>query len=409
MKGILSKGLHWLLGASLIILLVNSCGQRKAPPEDNFSEDVIATVPTISGGGDYAPEDPAPRAALQQSITSSRENAITQAIRKVSPAVVGINVIQIREYFRSPFWDDPFFRFLFPNLRFREKVKNLGSGFIISPDGYIVTNEHVVHNASEILVTLTSGKQYQADLVGTDYITDLALLKISGHNLPYVRMGDSDNLIIGEWAIALGNPFGLFELNAKPTVTVGVISAVDQDFGRQGDDRVYQDMIQTDASINPGNSGGPLVNSLGEVIGVNTFIFTGSEWSRGSIGLGFAIPINRVKRVIADLKRYGRVNRSFWTGLEVEDLNPLIGRFLGLRSSEGVIVSNVEKGSPADQAGLKVGDVIIKIEGHRIRNTRDIWAVLENIDAKAGDVLKLTILRKSKMLTLELKLGEISG
>jgi serine protease Do len=343
-------------------------------------------------------------------ISNSRRNAITQAVEKVSPAVVGINVTQIREYIRrSPFSNDPFFRQFWPDLRFQERVKSLGSGFIISPDGYLLTNEHVVNQATEVIVTLSNGKKSKAELVGSDYITDIALLKINGETLPYVHFGDSNNIIIGEWVIALGNPFGLFDINAKPTVTVGVVSAVDRDFGRQSDDRVYQDMIQTDAAINGGNSGGPLVNSLGEVIGINTFIFSGSESISASIGLGFAIPINRVKRVLQDLKKHGEVNRRFWTGLEVENLNPLIARFLGLKSTEGVIISDIKQDSPAARANLEVGDVIAEVNGESVRNIDDIWAIIEDFDAKGGDSLTLTIFRKGKYFEATIKLEELPG
>ncbi len=162
----------------------------------------------------------------------------------------------------------------------RERVKSTGSGVVISPDGYVITNSHVLENALETVVTLPGGKEYSAETIGIDKLTDLALLKLEGSNFPYADIGDSDNLIIGEWAIALGNPFGLFDVNDEPTATAGIISAVDMDFGTmESSGRVYQDMIQTDAAINPGNSGGPLVNSLGEVIAINTFIFSGSNYS----------------------------------------------------------------------------------------------------------------------------------
>ena len=231
-------------------------------------------------------------------IAGSRKNIITETVKKVSPAVVGINVIEIQQY-RDPlgsFFDDPFFRQFFGDRRSRSReVKELGSGYIISPDGYIVTNDHVAGNASRITITLTDGISYDAKLIGSDPVSDIALLKIDGENFPYVEPGNSDEIIIGEWAIALGNPFGLFEVNDKPTVTVGVISATGMNL-EPINDRYYLNMIQTDAAINGGNSGGPLVNSLGEVIGMNTLIFTAG--SQGSIGLGFAIPINKVKSII---------------------------------------------------------------------------------------------------------------
>ncbi|MBN2013048.1 trypsin-like peptidase domain-containing protein [candidate division KSB1 bacterium] len=348
-------------------------------------------------------------ASAPVSNAGSRENAITRAVERVSPAVVGINVIQIREYRPGGFFsDDPVFRNFFPELRQRELVKGLGSGLILSPDGYIVTNEHVIHDATEVIVTLPDKTKYNADIVAADFKTDLALLKIKdGRNFPFAILGDSDDLIIGEWAIAFGNPFGLFDLGAHPSVSQGIISAIDRDFGKQDHNRVYQDMIQTDASINGGNSGGPLVNCLGEVIGVNTFIYSGSDNMTTSIGLGFAIPINRVKKVVSDLKKFGKVNRSFWTGLEVQELNYLIARYLGKKDVNGVIISDIEQNSPAGKANLQVGDIIVEVNDTKISSTKDIWNIIENMDAKGGDVLKLKIFRNQNYMTVNIQLEKI--
>ncbi len=348
------------------------------------------------------------RAAVNDAISQSRRTAITEAVKKVKDAVCGINVTQIREYVRSPFYfDDPFFRFFFPEEIYRKPVKSLGSGYLISSDGFILTNEHVVHNAEEIVVTLTDGSTHNAKIVGQDYISDIALLKIDGQGYPYIKLGDSDDVMIGEWVIALGNPFGLFEINAQPTVTVGVVSAVDRDFGRQPNDRVYQDMIQTDAAINQGNSGGPLVNSLGEVIGTNTFIYTGSEYNFGSIGLGFAIPTNRIKRVLKDLKQYGEVNRSWTSGLKVEDITPLVARYFRLKNPYGVIVTEVERNSPAAHAGLEVGDIIVEVNGHKVRSRSDILSIIEDEDLRGGDEIHLSVLRQGKKLQVTLKLEKL--
>jgi len=353
------------------------------------------------------PNSAALRTSNSQQLNNSRRTVITEAVRVVSPAVVGINVLQIHQYRpRNWLFDDPFFRHFFPETR-AQTVQALGSGFIISSDGYIVTNEHVVNEAAEIVVTLPNGKKYEADLVASDYISDVALLKITtSEPLPVVTLGNSDDLIIGEWAIAFGNPFGLFDMG-QPSVSQGIISATDRDFGRQSDNRVYKDMIQTDAAINSGNSGGPLVNSVGEVIGINTFIFSGSERAGTSIGLGFAIPINRAKRIIKELREYGRVNRRFRTGLEIESVTYSLARYLGLKTTDGVIISSVEPDSPASDAGLKVGDVIVAINGNPIRNTQDVWNVIEDSDAKGGDILNLKILRKHRYLNRKLKLEEI--
>ncbi len=249
---------------------------------------------------------------------------------------------------------------------------------------------------------------HNAEIVGSDFITDIALIKIEGKNYNYLQFGNSENVIIGEWVIALGNPFGLFEINSKPTVTVGVVSAIDRDFGRQSNERVYQDMIQTDAAINQGNSGGPLVNSLGEVIGMNTFIYTGSDYNTGSIGLGFALPSNHIIRVIKDLKEHGEVNRRFRTGLQVDDISPIVARYFRLRTTSGVIVTEVERSSSADLAGLRVRDIILEVNGKKIEDENDIWSVIENSDLRGGDKLNFKVLRDQKVLNISMKLESVN-
>ena len=219
-------------------------------------------------------------------ITASRETAITRAIEKVGPAVASINV----EQHVSSVSFDPFFGFIYPREIY--PMKSSGSGVVISPDGFVMTNYHVIENADKISVTLSGGAEYEAEIVGSDITSDLALLKLDGSEFPYAQLGNSQDLLIGEWVIALGNPFQLFSISNKPSASVGIISATNMDFGRLKSGKVFQDMIQTDAAINHGNSGGPLVNALGEVIGINTFIYTGSDYAQGSVGIGFAIPIN---------------------------------------------------------------------------------------------------------------------
>ncbi|MCH8872274.1 trypsin-like peptidase domain-containing protein [candidate division KSB1 bacterium] len=345
---------------------------------------------------------------VNDQISNSRRTAITRAVEKVSDAVCGINVTQMRQARRSNYYDDPFLRFFFPERIPRQAIKSLGSGFLISSEGFILTNEHVVSNASEIVVVLSDGSTHNAEVVGSDFITDIALIKIEGKNYNYIQFGNSEDVIIGEWVIALGNPFGLFEINSKPTVTVGVVSAIDRDFGRQSNERVYQDMIQTDAAINQGNSGGPLVNSLGEVIGMNTFIYTGSDYNTGSIGLGFALPSNHIIRVIKDLKEYGEVNRRFRTGLQVDDISPIVARYFRLRSSDGVIVTDVEKNSSAARAGLEVRDIILEVNGKKIEDERDIWSVIENSDLRGGDKLNFKVLRDQQISNISMKLEGVN-
>lgn len=389
-----------ILLALIICILPLACGSR--------SESDDAQEASLSAELHAQPPPSQRSRKTNDAISNSRQNAITRAVARVSSAVVGINVTQIRRPRRGSYFDDPFFQYLYPELA-RQVVKSLGSGFLIDPNGYILTNEHVVHEAAEIVVSLSDGSSKNAKVIGTDYVTDLALIKIDGHNFPSLGFGNSNNVIIGEWVIALGNPYGLFEINAQPTVTVGVVSAVDRDFGRQDNDRVYQDMIQTDAAINQGNSGGPLVNSLGEVIGMNTFIYTGGRSNSGSIGIGFAIPSNRVQRILRDLKKYGRVNRSWTTGLSVEDIPPMVARYYRLKSADGVIVSSVEARSPAAEAGVEVGDVIVAVNGERIRREKDIWRIIDDSDLHGGDKLRIKLLRGGRALSVNLELRELKN
>ena len=345
-----------------------------------------------------------PPFAQQEGIDKSRQTAITYAIEQISNSVVGINVTQLKQQQVNPFFD-PFWGGFFPYTR-TFKVDNMGSGVLVSPDGYIITNTHVVDNATEIVVTLRGGKSYEALLVGMDNLTDIALVKVDDSDLPFANLGNSDELIVGEWAIALGNPLGLFDVNHQPTATAGIISGVKMDFGLKESGHVYQNMIQTDAAINPGNSGGPLVNALGEVIGINTFIMTGSNYSSGSIGIGFAIPINRVKEVAEDLKKFGKVERSYTTGVHVQAIDPVMQRYLRLPTSEGVIITDVEKRSSGERAGLQIGDVILAVDNRKINSPKDIIRVIDEGLHKVGDNVTLTILRESNSIDIQLTLEE---
>lgn len=334
-------------------------------------------------------------------VDNSRRNAITDAVAAVSPAVVGINVTEVRTY-RDPwsqlFPNDPIFRQFFGEQQ--QKVESLGSGFIISPDGYIVTNDHVAGNAVRITVTMTGGKRLKAKLVGTDPLTDVSLIKVDASDLPYISFGNSDNIVIGEWAIAFGNPFGLFDINDKPTVTVGVVSSTGMNLGRIND-HFYTNMIETDAAINGGNSGGPLVNGKGDVIGMNTLIYTGGQ-STTFVGYGFAIPANRIKKVVADLRKKGKVTRDIRKGFDAQDVDARIARYFGLSRVEGIIVSEVEEGGPAAKAGLKVGDIILGVNGQKINSGDDLTQIL--IDSSPGDVLTMQVYRERKTITISLKL-----
>ena len=336
-----------------------------------------------------------------EQISQDRQTAITRAIEKVSNSIVGINVEEVREV-RDPFMNDPFFQQFFgQQAPQRQTVRGLGSGFIISEDGYIVTNDHVAGNATKISVTLTTGETIEAKLIGSDPVSDVALLKINKSGLPFVKFGNSDNSIIGEWVIALGNPFGLFEINDKPTVTVGVISALNMKVSADGN-RAYKDMIQTDASINSGNSGGPLINADGEVIGMNTIIYTGGQFNQGSIGVGFSISINRVNKTLDELKKNGKIERSNNVGFRIQGIDDQVAKYLGLKNKDGVVVTQVQKGGDADNAGLKPEDVILSVNGLKVRNEQDL--VLEVNDLRVGDILKLKIIRGGSDKEIEMKL-----
>jgi serine protease Do len=339
------------------------------------------------------------------SISESRQTIITKTVKKVSPAVVGINVTEIRQY-RDPFgsfFDDPFFRQFFGNRgNYNQKIKGLGSGFIISPDGYIVTNDHVAGNATEITVTMTNGKQYPAKVVGTDAASDICLLKVDADNLPYEILGNSNNVMIGEWVIALGNPFGLFEINDKPTVTVGVISSTGMNL-EPLENRYYLNMLQTDAAINGGNSGGPLVNSVGEVIGMNTLIYS-PNGSGGNIGLSFAIPINKMKRIITELKQKGSIDRDFDVGFKIQSIDEGIAKYYKLPTSKGVIITYIASGSPADKAGLKVGDIIQEVNKYKISNENTLISVFQEF--RVGQTITLKIIRDDKEMEKKMTLDK---
>ena len=341
---------------------------------------------------------------ISEDVSTSRRNAITNAVKKCSPAIVGINVTETRtQYYRDPwedFYADPMFRQFYgdrPHTYKRDyEVRSLGSGFLISADGYILTNDHVAGNASKIVVTMTDGSKHDARIIGTDPVTDVAVLKIEGSGLPFLKLSNSEDVEVGEWAIAFGNPFGLFDNNAKPTVTVGVVSNIGVSFtqpGEGGEDRVYKNMIQTDAAISSGNSGGPLVNSLGEVIGVNTVIYSTSQSSRGSgsIGIGFAIPINRVKAIVDRLQKQGPIQRDFWTGMKLTAIDENVMKYFQLQSADGVLISEVVTGGPADDAGIEPGDVIIAINGQQTLRDDDVNIAI--LDGEVNQKMKLTVLR----------------
>ena len=273
------------------------------------------------------------------------------------------------------------------------KQKSLGSGFIIDGEGHILTNNHVVENAEKIVVKLADEREFEAKVIGKDSKTDIAVIKINAKgNFALPPMGDSDQLEVGEWVMAIGNPFGL-----DSTVTAGIVSAKGRHIGAGP----YDNFIQTDASINPGNSGGPLINLRGEVVGINTAIFSRTG---GNIGIGFAIPINLVKELLPQLKGKGKVTRGY-LGVLIQKITPEIAESLGLEKARGALVANVSKDGPADHAGVKVGDVIIEFDGKEIKESNDLPIIVARtpVDKKA----RLKVLRDKKEVTLTVTVGEL--
>ena len=391
---------RYILPVLSAILVAGSCSSKS----NN-------TVP--SGEAIYAESNN--QLAVEQNnatINGSRSNAITKAAQGCSPAIVGINVTEVREVNTNPFGNmfgyDPYFEDMFSRMypKYKQKVQSLGSGFIISPDGYIITNDHVAGRASKIVVTMTDGEKYDAEIIGSDATADVALLKIKGKNLPYIKLGNSDDVMVGEWAIALGNPFGLFDRNSKPTVTVGVISNKGVNFteNTDGTTRVYRNMLQTDAAISSGNSGGPLVNANGEVIGVNTVIFSTAQSNRGagSIGIGFSIPVNRVKNIVNLLKSGEKLDRQFYTGLSVDFLNEQNAKYYRQKKTEGVIVTQVLSKSPADRAGIEPGDVILEIDGVPMHTNDDVGVAIN--DAVVGQTLSVKLERDNEVMVKKMTL-----
>ena len=388
--------------STLVIITFSYC------KSDNSNEHVNSSdIAANTGSGNDT------RAENNDIISNKRRTIITDIVEKASPAIVGINVTEVVQVqYRDPFdifSDDPFFRRYYGNRRqkrYREyEVQGLGSGFLISEDGYIITNHHVAGNASKIIVTTTDGKKHDAEIIGADKTTDVALLKIEGEDFPHLKFCQSDDILIGEWVIAFGNPFGLFELNASPTVTVGVVSNMGIDFYQEN--RIYKNMIQTDAAISSGNSGGPLLNAAGEVIGVNTIIFSTAQNQRGagSIGIGWAIPINRIKKIVEVLKEDGKVNRNYSLGIEVREMDKQLAQYLGIDLVEGIVVIAVERNSLSDNAGLDPGDIILSVNGNKTVNNEDFY--INAYDSFVGDTLEFEIIRNEEIKKIKLELKEI--
>lgn len=328
--------------------------------------------------------------------------SFNQLAEMVRPAVVNIRAVKtikgggpvFRQFQRDP-WSEKspfkefFERFFGEDMQREFKQPSLGSGFIIDKEGFVVTNNHVIEDADQIKVKLKDQREFDAKIVGRDANTDIALLKIeSGDNLPVVKLGDSDALEVGQWVLAIGSPFGL-----EHTVTAGIVSAK----GRVIGSGPYDDFIQTDASINPGNSGGPLLNLKGEVIGINTAIVASGQ------GIGFAIPINLAKDIIVALKNEGEVTRG-WLGVAIQDLSSDMAEYYAIEKKEGVFVADVFEGDPADAAGIQRKDIILELNGEKIKTTRQLTAMIAKIPV--GESARLKILRDGKEKTVQVVIGK---
>ena len=320
----------------------------------------------------------------------------------VSPAVVNIRTVKtikgggpvFRQFQRDPWgkegpFKDFFERFFGDEMQKEFKQPSLGSGFIIDKAGYVVTNNHVIEDADQIKVKLKDEREFNAAIVGRDPNTDIALLKIeSDQNFTTVQLGDSDALQVGQWVVAIGSPFGL-----EQTVTAGIVSAK----GRVIGSGPYDDFIQTDASINPGNSGGPLLNMLGEVVGINTAIVASGQ------GIGFAIPINLARDIIVALKNEGEVTRG-WLGVAIQDLSAELAEYYNIESKKGVFVADVFEGDPADQAGIKPKDIILAVNGKKITTSRQLTSIIAKIPV--NDSAKIKILRDGEEKTIKVKIAK---
>ncbi|HTY44938.1 MAG TPA: Do family serine endopeptidase [Patescibacteria group bacterium] len=358
---------------------------------------------------------PAPSQGEQPSL----ENGVIEVARTVGKAVVSISTEHTdkapagrRFYFnvppgaQSPFGDDEFLRRFFGdyfrNMPDQEyKQVGLGSGVIIDPEGYILTNEHVVDGADKITVTLPDGREFKGEIKGQDSRSDLAVVKVNARNLPVAALGDSDSAKIGQWVVAIGNPFGFALQNPEPTVTAGVISALHRSLGKaMPNDRDYGDLIQTDAAINPGNSGGPLVNLKGEIVGINVAIFSTSG---GYQGIGFAIPSNTAKRIIARLIE-GKKILYGWLGVTVQDLNDDLAKQFGLTEKKGALVAGVVKNGPAQKAGIKDADVIVRLANQPIASVRELLNAVGKTDV--GKKTTVTVIRNKKEVSISVEIGE---
>ena len=357
----------------ILLALLTACGRTSDTP--------LFLDSKRKGGEAEAPVKDVPADIL------STQKAFSNVSKKVTPSVVNISTISRKKIVQPFFEMNPFFEDFFGGPQYK-RDKSLGSGFLISTDGYIITNDHVVRDAESIQVKLSNDKIYEAKVVGGDQKSDVAVIKIAGTDLPAAVLGDSDKLEVGQWAIAIGNPFGL-----ERSMTVGVISAT----GRSNVGiETYENFIQTDASINPGNSGGPLLNVYGEVIGINTAIVAAGQ------GIGFAIPINMAKPIFSQLIQKGSVSRGYM-GVTIQPVTEELARSFGLKRATGALVNDIIKGSPADRAGIRQGDVVTAVNGTEVKDPSHLQRLVA--EAGIGRTVRVSVIRDGKTVELSMALA----
>lgn len=354
---------------------------------------------------DRTSDGPSPTAQAlraEPQIRKERETALVQATRRAAPAVVGITLTSEQVVYRGT--GDPFIDLFLGAVPQKRQAQSWGSGVLYDKGGWILTNHHVIESALDrrsrttLQVTLPDGRRFEGKVVGSDKDNDIAVVKISGDTLPVAVLSE-EAPVLGEWALAIGNPYGYLMDDPKPSVTAGVVSAVDRSFTpRSG--IAMRHVLQTDAAINPGNSGGALVNALGEVIGINTFILTGGGGSEGNIGLGFAVPIAKARRIAQELREHGRM-RDFSTGLASD---PLAAQAMGIRPGEGVLVSEVQPRSPGAKAGILPGDLIVGADGRKVGDLEELQQILRQF--RVGEKLKLDLRRGGESLSVRMLLEE---
>jgi serine protease DegQ len=333
------------------------------------------------------------QAQLSTSTGQPPRGSFAPAAQKVIPSVVNVFTQQKVRTPSHPALEDPIFRYFFGDRldpRPRE-VSNLGSGVIVSPNGYILTNQHVVEAADEIQIALADGQTLPAKVVGADPETDLAVLKIEASNLPAIVFADADSLKVGDWVLAVGNPFGVGQ-----TVTAGIVSAL----GRTHlGINTFENFIQTDAAINPGNSGGALVDAAGNLVGVNSAIYSRTG---GSQGIGFAIPVSIARQVMEQIIKSGSVTRG-WVGVEVQDMTPELAESFSLKNTEGALIAGVLKGGPADAGGIRPGDILLAVNGKKVSDSASLLNLIAEL--QPGEAAQLTVARKQQSLDLKIKVG----